>query len=52
MDQLSSEQELRDKLSLLLSNKELANYSQILSLSTELVKFDKDNVRFTVDAGV
>jgi len=29
-----------------------SNYSKILELSNELVKFDEDNVRFSVDAGI
>ncbi|MDQ7068339.1 MAG: hypothetical protein Q9M40_10430 [Sulfurimonas sp.] len=28
------------------------NYSKILELSNELAKFDEDNVRFSVDAGI
>ena len=28
------------------------NYSEILRLSTKLASFDKDNIRFSVDAGV
>lgn len=52
MNQLSSEQEIKDELASLLENNDVANYSKILSLSNELAKFDKDNIRFSVDAGV
>jgi len=52
MNQLQTEQEIRNELTLLLQNTEIASYSKILSLSNELAKFDKDNIRFTVDAGV
>jgi len=52
MDQLRTEQEIRNELASLLQNNEVANYSKILSLSSELAKFDKDNIRFSVDAGV
>lgn len=48
---MMTESEIREKLSQLLSDEQL-NYSQILSLSNELAKFDKDNIRFSVDAGV
>ena len=46
-----TESEVKEKLSHLLSQ-EYLDYSAILSLSSELIKFDKDNVRFSVDAGV
>ena len=48
---LFSKEKVKEKLSHLLSQ-EYLDYSAILSLSSELIKFDKDNVRFSVDAGV
>ena len=39
--------ELQDLL-----KKNPTNYSKILELSNQLVKFDKDNVRFSIDAGL
>jgi signal transduction histidine kinase len=51
MDKLRTEQEIKDELASLLQN-DGASYSKILSLSNDLAKFDKDNIRFTVDAGV
>jgi signal transduction histidine kinase/anti-sigma regulatory factor (Ser/Thr protein kinase) len=47
-----SEQQLKDELASLLENDKELNYSKILLLSNELAKFDKDNIRFSVDAGV
>lgn len=47
-----SEQQLKDELASLLENEKELNYSKILLLSNELAKFDKDNIRFSVDAGV
>jgi len=52
MDQLRTEQEIRDELTSLLQNNEVTSYTKILSLSSELAKYDKENVRFSVDAGV
>ncbi len=46
-----TEADIRKKLSELL-NDETLNYSAILSLSNELSKFDENNVRFSVDAGL
>lgn len=48
---MRTEDEIKDKIALLLSNG-ANNYSEILSLSNELAKFDNDNIRFSVDAGV
>ncbi|MDY0315475.1 MAG: ATP-binding protein [Bacteroidales bacterium] len=41
----------REELQQILKN-EPDNYSKILELSNELSKFDKNNVRFSVDAGI
>jgi signal transduction histidine kinase len=46
-----TEKELIKKLELVLE-KEPNNYSKILELSSSIAEFDKDNVRFSVDAGV
>lgn len=46
-----TQQEIVDRLATLLEEKEL-HYSEILALSNELAKYDQNNVRFTVDAGV
>lgn len=46
------EHEIKRKLSELLQQEKETNYTEILSLSNQLVGFDKDNVRFSVDAGV
>lgn len=45
------EKEIREALSNVLVN-EPSNYDRILELSSKLASFDKDNVRFSVDAGV
>lgn len=44
-------QKIREELQNTLKN-DPTNYSKILELSNELAKFDKDNVRFSVDAGI
>ena len=46
-----TEKELIKKLELVLE-KEPNNYSKILELSSSIAEFDKENVRFSVDAGV
>ncbi|WP_083264980.1 ATP-binding protein [Urechidicola croceus] len=46
-----TEKELIKKLELVLE-KEPHNYSKILELSSSIAEFDKENVRFSVDAGV
>ena len=46
-----NEVEIREKLTDILLN-EPQNYSAIIELSSALSAFDKDNVRFAVDAGV
>lgn len=48
---MRTENEIREEIFDLLNNSEI-NYSKILSLSNELASFDKNNIRFTVDAGV
>lgn len=45
------EEEIRNELSKVLE-REPQNYGKILELSSELAAFDKNNVRFSVDAGV
>lgn len=45
------ENELREKLAEIIA-KEPSDYSKILKYSTQLASFDKDNIRFSVDAGV
>lgn len=45
------EKSTRNELALVLA-KEPSNYDKILELSSKLASFDKDNVRFSVDAGV
>ena len=45
------QEKIREELQDILKN-EPNNYSKILELSNELAKFDKDNVRFSVDAGI
>ena len=46
-----TEKSIREELSkILIENPD--NYSKILELSSKLANFDKDNVRFSVDAGV
>lgn len=42
---------IREKLQEVLKN-DPENYSKILELSNQLSKFDKDNIRFSVDAGI
>jgi len=42
---------IREELQNILKN-DPSNYSKILELSNQLAKFDKDNVRFSVDAGI
>lgn len=44
-------QKIREELQNILKN-EPNNYSKILELSNQLSKFDEDNVRFSVDAGI
>ena len=44
-------QKIREELQKVLEN-EPENYSKILELSNKLSKFDEDNVRFSVDAGI
>ena len=44
-------QKIRKELQNILEN-DPANYSKILELSNQLSKFDNDNVRFSVDAGI
>ncbi|MBD3636601.1 MAG: ATP-binding protein [Crocinitomicaceae bacterium] len=46
-----NEQQIRNQLTKLL-NEEPENYSKILELTSLLASFDKDHVRFSVDAGV
>lgn len=48
---MKTEKEIRAELLLVIAN-DPNNYSKILALSTQLSKFDKDNVRFSVDAGI
>ena len=48
---MKTKEEIKNRLSFLLNQKE-SDYSEILSLSNELAKFDTDNIRFSVDAGV
>jgi len=48
---MRSENAVRKEISELLNSDE-TNYSKILSLSNELASFDKNNIRFSVDAGV
>ncbi len=45
------QEKIREELQNILKN-EPHNYSKVLELSNELSKFDKDNVRFSVDAGI
>lgn len=46
-----NENEIREELQRTLAN-DSNNYSKILELSSKLAGFDKENVRFSVDAGV
>lgn len=48
---MRTEDQIKEQLAKLLESEEV-NYTEILSLSNELLKFDKDNIRFSVDAGV
>jgi hypothetical protein len=48
---MESEKNIRIELQRVLS-KEPSNYSKILELSSLLAAFDKNHVRFSVDAGV
>lgn len=48
---MRTEYQIKEQLAKLLESEEV-NYTEILSLSNELLKFDKDNIRFSVDAGV
>ncbi|MDD7887999.1 ATP-binding protein [Flavivirga sp. 57AJ16] len=45
------ENKIRNELAKVLAD-DPNNYSKILELSSKLVSFDEDNVRFSVDAGV
>lgn len=45
------QEKIREELQNILKNNP-TNYSKILELSNQLAKFDKDNVRFSVDAGI
>jgi len=45
------QEKIRKELQNILKN-DPTNYSKILELSNQLAKFDKDNVRFSVDAGI
>ncbi|MCD8399676.1 sensor histidine kinase [Tenacibaculum finnmarkense] len=45
------EKEIREKLKNTLAN-DSNNYSKILELSSKLASFDKENIRFSVDAGI
>lgn len=48
---MRTEEQIKEQLSKLLESEKM-DYSKVLSLSNELSKFDKDNIRFSVDAGV
>jgi signal transduction histidine kinase len=48
---MMEEKRIREELERTLAN-DSSNYSKILELSSKLASFDKDNVRFSVDAGV
>lgn len=48
---MMTEDDIKKRISELLGE-DKDNYSEILFLSNELAKFDKDNIRFSVDAGV
>jgi signal transduction histidine kinase len=45
------EKQIREELERTLAN-DSSNYSKILELSSKLASFDKENVRFSVDAGI
>jgi len=47
----TSEEKIKEELQKLLNNEDL-DYSKFLELSNKLVKFDTNNIRFSVDAGV
>lgn len=46
-----NESEIREELKYTLET-EPSNYSKILKLSSELSKFDENNIRFSIDAGI
>jgi signal transduction histidine kinase len=48
---MMEEKQIREELERTLAN-DSNNYSKILELSTKLASFDKDHIRFSVDAGV
>ncbi len=48
---MNLQKKIREELQKILKN-DPTNYSKILELSNQLAKFDKDNVRFSVDAGI
>jgi signal transduction histidine kinase/anti-sigma regulatory factor (Ser/Thr protein kinase) len=48
---MMTEDDIKKRISELLTE-DKDNYSEILFLSNELAKFDNDNIRFSVDAGV
>ena len=48
---MGKQEEIRKELQKILQE-EPENYSKILELSNELSKFDEDNVRFSIDAGI
>jgi len=45
------QEKIKEELQNILKN-DPSNYSKILSLSNELAKFDKNSVRFSIDAGI
>ena len=49
--EMRTEKDVREEIAELLK-KSTTDYSRILSLSNELVSFDQNNIRFSVDAGV
>jgi hypothetical protein len=48
---MMEEKQIREELERTLAN-DSSNYSKILELSSKLAGFDKENVRFSVDADV
>jgi len=48
---MRTENDIKEEISAILNKVEI-DYSKILSLSNELASFDKNNIRFSVDAGV
>ena len=46
-----NENKIREELKYTLET-EPSNYSKILKLSSELSKFDENNIRFSIDAGI